>query len=149
MMMHDKDNWENIRGGKYVRFDCKYKFPNNEYIKEIPLCDCGLPCDVKKHNNKESLFFRCAKKNMWDNFKEEFEIEDESCKFYREYLTDVELRVEDKKNFNERKKKFRELIKKSHWLENIPCEEDGVLGECVLCNTMYGLTEKAILKTTV
>ncbi len=135
MMMHNKGNWENIRGGKYIRFDCKYKFPNNEYIKEIPLCNCGLPCDVKKHENKESLFFRCAKKNMWGKFKEEFEIEDEPCKFYIEYLTDIELRVEYKKNFNERKKKFGELIKLSPWLENVPYEEDEELGECVLCNT--------------
>ena len=97
MMIHNKDNWENIRGGKYVRFDCKYKFPNNEYIKELPLCNCGLPCDVKKHDNKESLFFRCAKKNMWGKFKEMYDIQDEPCKFYREYLTDIELRVEYKK----------------------------------------------------
>lgn len=95
MMTHNKDNWKNIRGGKYVRFDCQYKFPNNEYTKELPLCNCGLPCDVKKHKNKKSLFFRCAKKNMWDSFKDDFEINDEPCSFYREYLTDIELRIED------------------------------------------------------
>ena len=135
MMIHNKDNWENIRGGKYVRLDCLYKFPTNEYIKELPLCNCGLPCDVKKDQNKESLFFRCAKKNMWNAFKDIFEIEDEPCNFYKEYLTDIELRVEDKKNFNERKKKLRELLKQSDWLKNVPCEEEGVLGECVSCNT--------------
>jgi len=26
-------------------------------------------------------------------------------------------------------------MKNSFWLENVPCEEDGELGECVLCNT--------------
>ena len=135
MMTHNKDNWKNIRGGKYIRFDCQYKFPNNEYIKELPLCNCGLPCDVKKHENKEYIFFRCAKKNMWEKFKDEFEIEDEPCKFYREYLTDIELRIEEKKNFDDRRKKLGELMKNSFWLENVPCEEDGELGECVLCNT--------------
>ena len=135
MMMHNKDNWENIRGGKYIRFDCKYKFPNNEYIKELPLCNCGVPCDVKKHKNKESLFFKCAKKNMWDGFIDEFKIENEPCSFYREYLTDIELRVEDKKNFDERKKNLGKLIKNSDWLENVPLEEDGELGQCVSCNT--------------
>ena len=135
MMTHNKDNWKNIRGGKYIRFDCQYKFPNNEYIKELPLCNCGLPCDVKKHKNKESLFFRCAKKNMWEKFKELYNIEDEPCTFYREYLTDIELRVEDKKNFDDRRKKLGELMKNSPWLENVPREEDGELGECVLCNT--------------
>lgn len=135
MMIHNKDNWKNIRGGKYVRFDCVYKFPNNEYIKEIPLCNCGLPCDVKKHDNKESLFFRCAKKNMWNNLKYKFEIEDEPCKFYKEYLIDIELRVEYKKNFDERRKKLGELIQKSPWLEYVPCEEDGEFGECVWCDS--------------
>ena len=135
MMTHNKDNWKNIRGGKYIRFDCQYKFPNNEYIKELPLCNCGLPCDVKKRKNKESLFFRCAKKNMWEKFKELYNIEDEPCTFYREYLTDIELRVEDKKNFDDRRKKLGELMKNSPWLENVPREEDGELGECVLCNT--------------
>lgn len=135
MMIHNKDNWQNIKGGKYVRFDCQYKFPNNEYIKEIPLCNCGLPCDIKKHENKESLFFRCAKKNMWDGLKDNFEIEDEPCTFYREYLTDIELRIEDKKNFDERRKKFGELIKNSLWLKNVPCEEEEIGGQCVLCNT--------------
>ena len=135
MMMHNKDNWENIRGGKYVRFDCDYKFPNNENIKEIPLCNCGLPCDVKKHENKESLFFRCAKKNMWEKFKEKFEIEDEPCKFYKEYLTDIELRIKNENRFNERQKTLGKLIKNSFWLENVPCEEDGEAGQCVSCNT--------------
>ena len=141
MMMHDKNNWTNIRGGKYVRFDCKYKFPNNQYIKELPLCNCGLPCDIKKQKNKNSLFLRGAKKNMWEEFKEQFEIEDEPCNFYREYLTDMEIRVEDKENFNKRQKNFGELMKKSDWLRNIPCEEDGELGECILCNT-YVWTNK-------
>ena len=132
MMVHKKDNWENIRGGKYVRFDCQYKFPNNEYIKELPLCNCGLPCDVKKHDNKESLFFRCAKKNMWGKFKEMYDIQDEPCKFYREYLTDIELKVEYKKKVDERRKNISELMKKSSWLENVPRQEEG--SECVSCN---------------
>ncbi len=123
MMLNNIDNWKNIRGGKYVRFDCNYNLPNNEYIKELPLCNCGLPCDIKKHKNKESLFFRCAKKNMWEKFKEDFEIEDEPCNYYREYLTDIKLR-----------EKFKELMKNSHWLNNVPNEEDGVLGECITCN---------------
>lgn len=100
MMIHNKNKWKNIRGGKYIRFDCNYKFPDDEYLKELPLCNCGLPCDIKKHKNKESLYFRCAKNNMWDDFKESFDIEDEPCKFFREYLTDIELRIEAKKNIN-------------------------------------------------
>lgn len=146
MMIHNKNNWKNIRGGKYIRFDCEYKFPDNEYIKELPLCKCGLPCDIKKNSNKENLFFRCAKKNMWDNFKEMFDIEDEPCNFYKEYLTDIEFRIQANKNSNERRKKLSKLFKKSYWLENIPDEEDGVLPECVSCNTYIGHDKQSKLK---
>ena len=136
MMIHNKDNWKNIRGGKYIRFDCQYKFPNNEYIKELPLCKCGLPCDIKKHLNKERLYFRCAKKNMWDDFKENFDIEVqyEPCNFYQEYLIDIELIIQANKNFDERKKKLGELIKNSTWLENVPNDEDEDYDD-VTCDT--------------
>ena len=33
LMIHNKNNLENVKGGKYVRFDCAYKFPNNDFIK--------------------------------------------------------------------------------------------------------------------
>ena len=36
--------------------------------------------------NKNYLFFRCAKKNMWDDLKEQFDIDEEPCNFYMEYL---------------------------------------------------------------
>ena len=48
LMINNKDNWDKIRGGKYTRFDIEYKFPINDYVKELPICKCGLPCDVKK-----------------------------------------------------------------------------------------------------
>jgi predicted GIY-YIG superfamily endonuclease len=134
LMIHNKNNWENIRGGKYVRFDCAYKFPNNDFIKELPLCNCGLPCDVKKHKQKNSLYFRCAKKNMWDDLKEKFEdldcIED-PCKFYQEYFTDIELRIGKKKEFENRKKQFKELFSKSQWLKNIHGDSSDPYGKCV------------------
>ena len=41
-----------------------YEFPNNDYIKGLPLCNCGLPCDVKKNINKNRLYFRCAKHSI-------------------------------------------------------------------------------------
>lgn len=134
LMIHNKNNWENIRGGKYVRFDCAYKFPNNDFIKELPLCNCGLPCDVKKHKNKNSLYFRCAKKNMWDDFKENFEeidVEYDPCKFYREYFTDIELRIGKKKEFENRKKILKELFSKSQWLKNIHDDSSDPYGKCI------------------
>ena len=134
LIIHNKNNWENIRGGKYVRFDCDYKFPNNNFIKELPLCNCGLPCDVKKHRNKNSLYFRCAKKNMWADLKESFDYLDcieESCKFYKEYISDIELRIGKKKEFENRKKLRKELFSKSHWLKNIHDDSSDPYGKCV------------------
>ena len=62
-------------------------------------------------------------------------INNEPCKFYREYITDIEYRIKSKKNFENRKKKYKDLYNKSSWLNNIPCEEEGELGECVYCKT--------------
>ncbi len=64
LMIHKKDEWEKIRGGKYTRFDIEYKYPDNIYIKDLPLCKCGLPCDIRKNEDKNYLYFRCAKKNV-------------------------------------------------------------------------------------
>lgn len=91
-MMLGKDDGEyvhdfkNIRGGKYVRFDCEYKFPVNDYIKNLPLCHCDLPCDVRKRDGNNYLFFRCPKKNFYSNFRDEFGIKDEPCSFYQKYI---------------------------------------------------------------
>lgn len=136
LMVHNKDNWTNIRGGKYIRFDCHYKFPENDYIKELPLCKCGLPCDVKKHKNKDSLYFRCPKKNMWESLKDHFEDlycsgREECCNFYREYVSDIELRIDKLKKFESRKKKLKELFYNSHWLKHINDDSSDPYGRCV------------------
>lgn len=134
LMIHKKDEWNKIRGGKYTRFDIEYKYPNNDYIKNLPLCKCGLPCDIKKNEDKNYLFFRCSKKNMWDKFKEEFDIEDEHCTFFREYTKDKQLKLEENKNFEDRSKTLKELFKKSFWLNNVEEETDDEVGECVSCD---------------
>ena len=134
MMMHYKDNWEKIRGGKYTKFNCNYKFPINNNIKELPICKCGIPCDIKKNNDKNYLFFRCAKKNMWDKFKEEFDIYDEPCNFYMEYTKDKIYKLEEAECFEDRIKTLKELLKKSFWLNNIEEEDDDELSQCVSCN---------------
>ena len=120
LMTHNGKKWNNIRGGKYVRFDIDYTFPVNEYVKHMPLCKCGLPCDVKKNEDKNFLFFRCAKKNMWDDFREQFEIEEEPCNFYMEYVVDIEYRLESQN----RKKTLHGLFKKSHWLNNVEINDE-------------------------
>ena len=133
LMINNKDNWEKIRGGKYTRF-IEYKFPINEYVKELPICKCGIPCDIKKNEDKNYLFFRCAKKNMWDSLKEQFDIDEEPCNFYIEYSKDNQFRFEETKKFEDRNKTLKELFKKSYWLKNIPecnnTELDFCIGGC-------------------
>jgi hypothetical protein len=58
----------------------------NEY-SEIPLCKCGLPCDII-HPYMDYLYFRCAKKNMRYGFK--------PCNFYMEYIKDRPLKSQIK-----------------------------------------------------
>ena len=134
LMIHNKDKWNKIRGGKYTRFDAEYKYPENNYIKDLPLCKCGLPCDIKKNEDKNYLYFRCAKKNMWEKFKEEFEI-DEPCNFYMEYVKDKQLRLEENNRFQEqiqeRSKTLKELFKKSFWLNNVEINDEKYPNQCI------------------
>lgn len=90
-------NFTDIRGGKYNRFNCTYKFPDNHYVKKLPLCDCDLPCDVKIDKNNY-LFFRCPKKNFYRSFKEQFDIEDEYCSFFQKYNISESISLDWLKN---------------------------------------------------
>lgn len=131
LMTHKKDEWNKIRGGKYTRFDVEYKYPDNNYIKDLPLCKCGFPCDIRKNEDKNYLYFRCAKKNMWDKLREEFEIDDEPCNFFMEYIKDKQLKNQEKNNFEERRKRLKELFKKSFWLKNIEINDRNYPKQCV------------------
>jgi hypothetical protein len=72
-----------IRGGKYIHFHIEYnKVPENDLVKNIPLCNCNLPCDIKKNDKTNTLYFRCAKKNMWTNMKSMFETKENPCNFF-------------------------------------------------------------------
>jgi len=101
-----------IRGGKYTRFDIEYSLPVNECIKKLPLCKCGLPCDIKKNDNY--LFFRCAKKNMWSSMKEEFNIDCDPCNYFMKYDDN-----EYNQYYNQNKKIIEELVNKSEWLVHL------------------------------
>jgi predicted GIY-YIG superfamily endonuclease len=143
IMINNKDNWKNIIGGKYVKEDCKYIFPINSYMKDFPLCFCKLPCDIKKNQTNEYLYFRCPKKNFWDKLIDNFNIEDEPCNFYKEYTKDKELRLNEKKKVQERKLILKELFKNSYWLKNIEIYNDSdypkqCIGGC--CSTANKLS---------
>ena len=117
MMITDKDNWEKIRGGEYVRFTMEYTFPKNEIVEDLPICNCGLPCDVKQNEKHGYLYFRCAKKNMWDDFCKEFftEISNNPCKFFMKYTKDLEYKI----NYENTKQKIKQLTSKSYWLKEL------------------------------
>ncbi|MDB4769551.1 GIY-YIG nuclease family protein [bacterium] len=90
MIINNEPIWKNIRGGKYVRFDRDYTFPTSNH--DIPLCKCNLPCDVRKIDDSDYIFFRCCRKNMFDDFREAFDNDDEPCNFYLKYGKDAEVR---------------------------------------------------------
>ena len=123
MMVHDKDNSNTIRGGKYTRFNVNYKSHNNILIKDLPLCNCGLPCDIKKNATNNFLYFRCAKKNMWDGLKDNFVTYD-PCNFYKEYTKDKQLKTELNNKFQERTVILKDLFRKSSWLSKVEIVDD-------------------------
>ena len=120
LMLHNPLEWQKIRGGKYTRFDAQYKFPVNDAIKNLPVCNCGLPCDIRKNEEHGYLYFRCAKKNMWEEFREMFDIDESPCKYYAEYTNDKHLRISEQKRYTDRKQQISELMKSSFWLRNVP-----------------------------
>jgi len=101
---------KNIRGGKYTHIDNHYELPNNDLFKRLPFCDCGYPCDIKKCEDKDVLYFRCPRKNFWDVLCESFECCDEPCKFYQEYNHDSSLR--NKSTWTSKKHLIRNLFDK-------------------------------------
>jgi len=115
LMLNNKGNWKKIRGGKYTRFDVEYSLPINEYIKNLPLCHCGLPCDINKNEQHNYLYFRCAKKNMWSDIKEKFDIQNEPCQYFMKYTKDIEYKI----YYDKKKKIIRDLVNKSYWLQNL------------------------------
>jgi hypothetical protein len=128
LMLHNKDNWQKIKGGKYTRFDINYTFPVNNNIKHLPLCKCGLPCDIKKNEEHNYLYFRCAKKNIWSDMKETFELQDiEPCKYFMKYTNDIEYNL----YYDQKKHSINELVNKSYWLkELIECTYEYCIGGC-------------------
>jgi len=126
LMLNNKDNWKKIRGGKYTRFDIEYTLPINEHIKNLPLCKCGLPCDIKKNDEHNYLYFRCAKKNMWSDMKYEFDIQDECCKYFMKYTKDIEYKI----YYEQKKKMISDLVNKSYWLKNCMGLYEFCIGGC-------------------
>lgn len=97
LMISAQKNWKKIRGGNYVRFDVEYAFPKNKFVKNLPDCYCGIPCDVKQNEKDNYLYFRCAKKNIWDDMCDKFYIFNKPCKYFMKYTKDSEYKLRSKK----------------------------------------------------
>ncbi len=155
LMVHNNNNYDKIRGGKYTRFDYDYKCPINIYLKELPLCKCGFPADIKKNNNDddEYLYFRCAKKNMWETFADDFydfinnkdedcniEINEEPCNFFMKYIKDEQLKLYSNNKFNERQDKYKHLLQTSkNWLYKILIASDETFQSCCCCHKCFNI----------
>ncbi len=126
LMINNKNTWDKIRGGKYTRFDVNYKFPVNSYVNNLPLCNCRLPCDIRKNEDNDYLYFRCAKKNFWDGLKDTFDTE-EPCNYFMKYTKDIQYK-KDQEMF---KSKVFKLISISPWLnELVGCHFEFCVGGC-------------------
>lgn len=126
MIIDNKDTGREIRGGKYVRFDIKYNYPDNKFITDLPNCNCGLPCDVKQNEDDYYLYFRCAKKNLWDDIIENFEVYEEPCNFFMKYTKDNNYRTE----YYKKREKIISLSYSSKWLKNLHSNDDNCIGGC-------------------
>jgi hypothetical protein len=131
--------WGSVYGGKYhVGYRPKIN-PSQDIKLPRPYCKCILPADINIFNNKK--YWRCCKKNSWDglnNFLEKelkFPSLEQPCSFYKafdendKYLCDKFIYGDPK-----RKELFIDLIKKSPWLKNIPCEDEEAASQCVKCD---------------
>lgn len=142
-LLYHKDDKMNIKGGKYiwtdedVHFNMTFKMMNT-HIDKLPLCKCGIPCDIKKNDQHNYIFFRCPKKNMWDDMKERFDIFETPCDYFQEYKYDKQLKTDNETQFKERSNILKELYKKSHWLKNVPGLDSSVQAVCVGgCDNIY------------
>ncbi len=124
MMMDSELNYQKIKGGKYTRFNVLYSLPNNNIVKELPNCLCGFPCDVKKNDEYGYLYFRCAKKNIWESMRNEFDIEEQPCNYFMKYVNDSEYRT----NYIKRLETVKLLTDESYWLQRLA---GGIYEHCV------------------
>ena len=129
--------WDNVYGGKYHIGYRPENNPSNNIKLFRPYCKCNLPADINIYNNKK--YWRCCKKNSWEGLNQFLKTKLEypplqPCDFYKKYKEREEYLCENYIYGDPtRKQLFKNLIKKSQWLENIPCEEEGEESYCINC----------------
>lgn len=134
LMISRGNDWETVRGGEYVRFIIKYTKPESSPLDVLPFCKCGLPCDVKINFDKGLFYFRCPNKNLWDDVRVEFDLQEvEACNFYQAYNYDVEKRKAWESNLENRGQALRDIVRSSPWLVDLPVFND--LKYCLSCKS--------------
>jgi len=63
LMIHNKDQWDKIRGGKYTRFDIEYKYPDNDYIKDLLYVNVDYLV-ISEKNKIKIIYFLDAPKRI-------------------------------------------------------------------------------------
>lgn len=129
------NNWKNVYGGKFNKNFLPEKNPSSNLHLNRPFCKCNLPSDLNEYKSKK--YWRCSKKNFWDELKEfirkdlNFPIE-EACNFYRIYKENDNFQIfENKKKEN----KNYYTIDNSYWLKNIPNIDNKLeYNFCVSCD---------------
>lgn len=56
------------------------RIPERDII-DRPLCNCGMPCEVKLSKDKTKIYYVFAIKNVWNDFFKEINV-DEPCNFW-------------------------------------------------------------------
>ena len=141
--LFDDGYWNKVRGGKYTKqiYSNPTTKMNIEDILDRPLCDCGLPSEVKLSNDKTKIYFVCALKNIWDDMNIDLDV-DEPCEFFKVYEDDLYI----VKQYEIIQHKLRE----NKWVKNLPKSAYKIHSEpCILCKKenytpiwCYGETKK-------
>ena len=127
--------WYKVRGGRYTRDQmdemgiCNKKNPietiSVDDIVDRPLCKCDYLSEVKLSNDKQTIYFVCALKNVWGDFFSDLEV-DSPCDFWQPYTGDKDIKAQ----YEIAKSKSRES-----WLTNVPLSLYKINPEsCISCN---------------
>lgn len=87
-----------VRGGKY----CKQIYNSfSKPVEDRPLCNCGLPCEVKLKNDKTKIYFVCPVPDWCHDFGR-FSVPNK-CNFWKEFEPYRKLREVSNRNYARQK----------------------------------------------
>jgi hypothetical protein len=94
-------------------------------IVDRPLCKCGYPSEVRLSKDKNTIFFVCCLKNVWEKFNADLDV-GSPCDFWKPYTEDREIKFQ------------YEIVKarsNESWMLNVPLTNCKIVPEpCISCN---------------